>query len=188
MRLQRIRTKAKIMKLACGWFKIPKNTFWHEESSSILIAINFSFLISKVKVSGIKLAPFLTSTIVYFVVWSLEFFNSKVLSVVLKCIPAICLIAFIFFVGFKSAKEHRYQKFIKIGLVFSCIGDALLDDKTGKLFPIGMLAFSVTQICYIAAFGWKPIKIFIGVLLYAFGLFGELKKSQNFTNKINFSF
>jgi uncharacterized membrane protein YhhN len=80
--------------------------------------------------------------------------------------------AFIFFMGFKNTKEYRYQKLILIGLGFSCVGDGLLDDKSGTLFPFGMMAFSATQVCYILAFGWKPLKIFIGLPFYAFGIFG----------------
>lgn len=50
-----------------------------------------------------------------------------------------------------------------MGLVFSSGGDALLNI---NLFPFGMISFGVAHVFYISAFGWKPIKWFIGLLLY----------------------
>jgi uncharacterized membrane protein YhhN len=81
--------------------------------------------------------------------------------------------AFVFFMGFKNTNEFTYHKRILMGLAFSSVGDAFLDYKTGELFPLGMGAFAVAQICYIFAFGFKPLRIFIGLLSYAFGAFGK---------------
>jgi uncharacterized membrane protein YhhN len=53
------------------------------------------------------------------------------------------------------------------------LGDALLDYKKGVLFVFGMAAFAVAQICYITSFGFKPLKVYIGVLLYLFGALSE---------------
>lgn len=54
-----------------------------------------------------------------------------------------------------------------MGLVFSCIGDALLNI---NLFPHGMAAFAIAQAFYISAFGLYPLQPWIGVILYSFGI------------------
>jgi uncharacterized membrane protein YhhN len=116
--------------------------------------------------------PFLKSVIIYSIVGSYGFFNSQILSTVLKCLPIFCLMAFVFFMGFKNTSEFGYHRKILIGLAFSSVGDACLDYGNGELFPIGMLAFAGAQICYISAFGFKPLKIVIGLMSYGFGVFG----------------
>ena len=83
--------------------------------------------------------------------------------------------AFIFFMGFKNTKEFGYHKLILFGLAFSSLGDAFLDFKQGELFPFGMLAFAVAQVFYIYAFGFRPLRIVIGLLSYGFGIFGDKK-------------
>lgn len=120
--------------------------------------------------------PFFKSVIIYSVIGSYGFFNSQVLSTILKCLPIFCLMAFIFFMGFKNTKEFGYHKTILIGLAFSSVGDAFLDYKDGELFPLGMLAFGVAQVCYIWAFKFKPMNVtsfVIGFLSYGFGIFGK---------------
>lgn len=121
----------------------------------------------------LQLTPFIKSVIIYFVVREFDFFNSNVLSTVLKCAPIICLMAFIFFMGFKFTNEFRYHQLILGGLVFSAVGDAFLDYQKGILFQYGMMAFAVAQIFYISAFGWKPLKFLIGLAFYAFGGSGK---------------
>lgn len=115
----------------------------------------------------------------YFVVWGqFQFFDNQVLSTVLKIVPVYLLVAFVFLAGFKFTEEFRYHKLILIGLVCSSIGDSLLDwlhFKDGFLFPFGMLAFAVAQIFYIAALGWKPLRLFVSIFFYAFGIFSEFK-------------
>lgn len=58
---------------------------------------------------------------------------------------------------------------ILFGLIFSCAGDALLDYKNHSLFVYGMMAFAVAQIFYITAFGFKPLKVYIGIIMYIAG-------------------
>lgn len=69
--------------------------------------------------------------------------------------------------------SYRYQQLILFGLIFSCAGDALLDYKNHSLFVFGMLAFAVAQIFYITAFGFKPLKVYIGIIAYVAGALGE---------------
>lgn len=127
----------------------------------------------QVKVTWLQLAPFIKSVIIYFVLGSFEFFNSNLLSTVLKCVPIICLIAFVFFMGFKFTKEYRFHQLIIMGLIFSCLGDALLDYKHGILFPFGMLSFGLTHVFFITAFGWKELRLIVGIGLYSFLVFGK---------------
>jgi uncharacterized membrane protein YhhN len=137
-----------------------------------LFSSHISFF--KVNVSWLKLAPFLKSVIIYAVVGFYGFFDSNLLSTALKCLPIFCLMAFIFFMGFKFTDEQfRYHKFILFGLGFSSVGDAFLDYANGELFPFGMLAFAVAQICYISAFGFEPLKIIIALISYGIGAFGN---------------
>lgn len=65
------------------------------------------------------------------------------------------------------------------GLIFSCIGDALLNY---NYFTHGMAAFAVTQLFYIFAFGFKPMKLWIGVLLYVAGAASK----SNVSKKVSF--
>jgi len=122
-----------------------------------------------VNVSLLPLAPFLKSVIIYFVVRSYNFFDSNLISTILKCAPIISLMAFIVFTGFKFTREYRYRQLILIGLVFSCFGDAFLDCKSTNFFIEGVLAFAVAQLCFITAFGWKPLRLLVGVIFYALG-------------------
>lgn len=65
---------------------------------------------------------------------------------------------------------------ILLGLTFCCIGDAFLP--WPGYFEIGMLAFAIGHICYILAFGFKPVKLFLGLNLY-----GASFISQSISNK-----
>lgn len=68
--------------------------------------------------------------------------------------------------------------------MFSCLGDALLNF---NLFPHGMAAFTIAQIFYINAFGFKPLKLWIAVLLFIPGLLSN-KISFFFVSPIKFWF
>lgn len=128
---------------------------------------------SQVKVTWLQLTPFIKSVIIYFVAASYEFFHSNFISTVLKCVPIVCLMIFIFFMGFKFSREYRYHQLIMLGLILSCAGDALLDYKHGILFPLGMLSFGLAHVCFILAFGLRPLKLAIGLGLYIFLASGE---------------
>lgn len=79
--------------------------------------------------------------------------------------------AFVFSYGIKSTKYHQI---IFFALIFSSIGDAFLDYKNGELFPLGMASFAIAQICYIKAFGFKPLKPILGIVLLLGASAGKL--------------
>lgn len=133
----------------------------------------FFHIYFKVKTTWLQLALFFKSVIIYAILGSYGFFSSQILSTILKCLPILCLMAFIFFMGFKNTKEFGYHKLILLGLAFSSVGDAFLDYNDGELFPFGMLAFAVAQVFYITAFGFKPLRITIGLLSYGLGVFSD---------------
>ena len=54
---------------------------------------------------------------------------------------------------------------IGVGLVLSVIGDACLVYPAG--FELGVAAFALAHLHYIKAFGWRPLNIGIGILLYS---------------------
>lgn len=66
--------------------------------------------------------------------------------------------------------RYIYSHKILIGLIFSCCGDALLNL---DLFAFGMVMFAVAQVFYTSAFGFKPLKLWIGLILYIFGAIGN---------------
>jgi YhhN family len=149
----------------------------------VLIFIS-CFLSSKVKVSWLPLTPFVKCVIIYFAVWSFDFFDNNLLSTVLKCAPIISLMAFILCTGFMFAREYRYQQRILVGLVFSCIGDAFLDYQNGILFQYGMMSFAVAQLFYISAFGWKPFRVSIGLAIFLSGGFGNFLHSSSVASRV----
>lgn len=79
-----------------------------------------------------------------------SFSNINTLQTILKCLPIFCLMAFIFFMGYKFSSEYRFHTKILLGLLFSSCGDALLDYKKADLFPFGMIAFAVAHFFYIS--------------------------------------
>lgn len=60
--------------------------------------------------------------------------------------------------------RYTYSRRILIGLIFSCIGDGLL--VWNELFLHGMFAFGIGHLFFISAFGFKPVKVFLGIPLY----------------------
>lgn len=67
---------------------------------------------------------------------------------------------------FVDSFRTPYLNKILIGLMASTYGDALLNY---EFLEFGMLMFGIAQAFYIAAFGWQPLKLWIGLLLYAVG-------------------
>ncbi|KAL5285370.1 TMEM86A family protein [Megaselia abdita] len=107
------------------------------------------------------LIPFFTSICFYFVLVTRDP-EGLWLTTTLKCFPVLALMLFI-----KMHKMDRYCLKIFLGLVFSFIGDALLNI---DLIPQGMAAFGLTHICYILAFGLEPLKLHLSVIYYALGI------------------
>ncbi|XP_053678467.1 lysoplasmalogenase-like protein TMEM86A [Anopheles nili] len=112
-----------------------------------------------------KLIPFITTVVLYFsLIQHTE--RSSTPSTVLKCMPIFSLLFFVALTDMSNSKAKRYQRRILYGLLFSSLGDFLLNY---ELFEAGMGAFGVAQIFYILAFGMNPLKIWIGLVLYACG-------------------
>lgn len=111
---------------------------------------------------GPKLVPFLKSVSVYFVLLAEQ---PSLLTACFKCLPIISLIVFVLLHGISLSKEYTFSRRILTGLVFSCIGDALL--VWPNCFTAGMAMFSVAQIMYIIAFGFSPLNPPVGAVLYA---------------------
>lgn len=66
-----------------------------------------------------------------------------------------------------SSNRSTYAHNILLGLVFSCIGDGLLNH---DYFAPGMAAFGIAQIFYIIAFQTQLLKLWIAGFLYAGGI------------------
>lgn len=71
--------------------------------------------------------------------------------------------------NFHLLRRYIYSHKIFVGLLFSCFGDALLNV---DLFAFGMIMFAVAQVFYASAFGWKPLKLWIGLGLFIAGAIG----------------
>ncbi|XP_012286518.1 lysoplasmalogenase-like protein TMEM86A [Orussus abietinus] len=110
---------------------------------------------------GPKLVPFFKSVSVYFVLLAEQ---PSLLTVCFKCLPIISLIVFVLLHGINLSKEYAFSRRILTGLVFSCIGDALL--VWPGLFLPGMGMFALAQVMYISAFGFSPLNPSLGAVLY----------------------
>ncbi|CAG0885274.1 unnamed protein product [Darwinula stevensoni] len=119
-----------------------------------------------VKSVGPKLVPFFKTVAIYFVVFIPDS-SPSLYAVILKCMPIISLIFFILLHGMNLGEEYAYSRRILGGLMFSCIGDALL--VYPQYFIQGMVAFAAAHVCYTSAFGFKPFNLsaLIVVSIYA---------------------
>lgn len=108
---------------------------------------------------GPKLVPFFKTTAVYFVL----FFDDRcpsMLAMVVKCLPIISLIVFVLLHGMNLSDEYAYSRRILTGLIFACVGDALL--VWDSYFLHGMFMFGVAQALYASAFGMRPFNPYVG--------------------------
>lgn len=97
-------------------------------------------------------------------------------STVLKCLPIVSLWIFVLMSGIEWKKNNRYKHLILIGLIFSCLGDLLLNY---DLFEAGMGAFGVAQIFYISAFTFRPLRPWVALPLYGLGIAAVALMFQN---------
>ncbi|KAG9431916.1 lysoplasmalogenase-like protein TMEM86A-like isoform X1 [Apis mellifera carnica] len=111
---------------------------------------------------GPKLVPFFKSVSVYFILLAEQ---PSLLTACFKCLPIISLIVFVLLHGINLSQEYTFSRRILTGLIFSCIGDALL--VWPSCFTPGMCMFALAQIMYISAFGFIPLNIMLGTILYA---------------------
>ncbi|KAJ8922522.1 hypothetical protein NQ315_007552 [Exocentrus adspersus] len=119
-----------------------------------------------VKTVGPKLVPFFKTVAIYFVIF-VPHDKPSIFSTVLKCLPIVSLMLFVVLHGMSLGEEYKYSRRILTGLIFCCIGDAFLI--WHHYFDIGMLAFIVGHIYYISAFGFKPLNLPVGIILYFLG-------------------
>jgi len=115
---------------------------------------------------GPKLVPFFKTVAIYFVL-SIHAERPSLLAMLIKCLPIISLIVFVLLHGMSLGDEYTFSRRILTGLLFSCVGDALLI--WPQYFIYGMGAFAVAQIMYTAAFGFKPLNAPLGIALYVLG-------------------
>ena len=106
------------------------------------------------------IVPFLKTCCVYFVLWPSDN-TPSLLALVCKCLPILCLMSYVFYHGIKDTKACSYNKGILVGLVFSCLGDALLVwQETSEVFFFGgMGAFAVGLLVYTFVFGFRPFGV-----------------------------
>lgn len=117
-----------------------------------------------VKSVGPKLVPFFKAVAIYFVLF-IPSEQPSLLAMVIKCLPIISLIAFVLLHGMSLGEEYAYSRRILLGLVFSCIGDALLVWE--ELFVHGLVSFLIAQILYISAFGFAPFNVYVAAAVYS---------------------
>ncbi|XP_076757114.1 lysoplasmalogenase TMEM86A isoform X2 [Xylocopa sonorina] len=118
---------------------------------------------------GPKLVPFFKSVSVYFILLAEQ---PSLLTACFKCLPIISLIVFVLLHGISLSQEYTFSRRILTGLIFSCIGDALL--VWPSCFTPGMCMFALAQIMYISAFGFIPLNIILVIYTLMPGLNGIL--------------
>ncbi|XP_011210434.1 lysoplasmalogenase-like protein TMEM86A isoform X2 [Bactrocera dorsalis] len=118
----------------------------------------------QLRTQTLKLMPFFNAVFVYFAF--VQDPHGELWTTVLKCLPIVMLILYVVVKGFAFTPAYNYSQRILLGLICSCAGDALLNI---NLFLEGMGAFAIGHIWYISAFGWKPLRLPIGVALYICG-------------------
>ena len=71
--------------------------------------------------------------------------------------------------GVSLRSEHRYNRHVLLGMMFSCLGDALMVWKP-RLFIHSVVAFGIAQIIYVRAFGMRPWSIKTCLVCSIYGL------------------
>ncbi|XP_032592981.1 lysoplasmalogenase-like protein TMEM86A isoform X2 [Drosophila grimshawi] len=110
----------------------------------------------------LKLLPFFSSVLLYFALVR-EDPQGELWTTCLKCLPIVSLMIYVLIKGFSFNNDYLRSRWILLGLLFSCGGDALLNI---NLFSWGMISFGVAHTFYVSAFGWHPLKWLIGLSLY----------------------
>lgn len=64
----------------------------------------------------------------------------------------------------RFTEAYSYSRKIVTGLIFSCIGDALLVWQNEGYFLYGLACFSIAQVFYISAFGFRPFNPAVALL------------------------
>ncbi len=108
----------------------------------------------------------ITGFIVFSIVF-LAFMNSEphTLSPLVKTVPIACLALYVFL-------NMPGRRMLGVGLVFSGIGDILLELPVAGLFEAGMGAFILAHLCYISLFLRRPrLTLVRGLVMGAMVLF-----------------
>ncbi|XP_012890013.1 PREDICTED: lysoplasmalogenase [Dipodomys ordii] len=98
------------------------------------------------------LSPFFFACAIYFLVWIPESHQSWV-SALVKCLPVLCLVAFLWAV----APGRAYTRLLQGALVCSAVGDACLI--WPEAFIYGMVAFAAAHLLYLQAFGLSSLRL-----------------------------
>ena len=102
--------------------------------------------------------PFLKCCTIYCILWLPEHEQPGVAPALVKCMPVLSLMSFVFFF---QGVSNSYNRKILAGLTLCCIGDALLvwQEFYEEMFLLGMLMFAVAMCIYINAFGFRPFGV-----------------------------
>lgn len=146
------------------------DTFWPFPLLSVILKILhillliffLVFLYFQLKSVGPKLVPFFKTVAIYFVLFIPDESPSW-FSCLIKCLPVISLCVFVLLHGMSLGQEYCYSRRILTGLVFSCIGDALLLSPK-HYFLYGMASFGVAHAMYALAFGYRPWNPYAGTV------------------------
>ena len=111
-------------------------------------------VIKEVQSVGPVLAPFLKTACVYFIL-DLSENSPSVTSTVVKCLPIIALMMFVWAQG---TQDNPYNTRILLGLGLCCLGDAALvwQQDCLPVFFLAMALFGLGHLAYFAAFGFSP--------------------------------
>lgn len=115
----------------------------------------------------LHLVPFGASLYFYFYEL-IPYDNPSVYAAFVKCLPIWCLAGAAYLYGRTLSTKivkTNYHTYVAIGLAICSIGDACLI--WHEHFVHGMLAFGIGHCFYIYAFGFQPLGLSIGVVLYA---------------------
>lgn len=82
----------------------------------------------------------------------------------IKCLPVVTMMLFVVLHGMTFSEYYRYTRRIFLALLFSVIGDAALV-WADKYFELGLCMFALAHVAYTVAFGWKPLRLLLGVCL-----------------------
>lgn len=111
---------------------------------------------------GPKLVPFFKTTCIYFVLFIPDT-NPSPLAVIVKCLPIVSLIVFVLLHGMNLSDEYAYSRRILTGLIFACLGDAVL--VYNEYFLYGMILFGIAQVVYATAFGMRPFNPYAATVI-----------------------
>jgi uncharacterized membrane protein YhhN len=121
---------------------------------------------------GPKLVPFFKTLAIYFVLFG-EGGAGRLDSpfhCVIKCLPIVSLIIFVILHGLSLSEYYSYSRKVLLGLIFSGFGDAFLVWQNSGYLIHGLLMFAIAQMLYASAFGLRPLKLWLGAIVMAFGV------------------